>query len=86
MSLAQAMSSCHVLQLQSAEVSRKVTNSFVWNWTISAKVNEGIQGPENWTQYSSLVSPLFTVYAQHTQVHLTLGIIARVCSLPNYPS
>jgi hypothetical protein len=43
-----------VLQLQSAEVSRKVTSSFVWSWTISVNVNEGIQDPENWTQYVHL--------------------------------
>jgi len=53
---------CHVIQLQSAEVSRMVTSSFECSCTIS--VNEGIQDPENWTQYSSFVSALFTVYAQ----------------------
>jgi len=56
--------SCLVLQLQSAEVSRTVTCSFVWTWTISANVNEGIQDAESWAQYSSFVATLFTVYAQ----------------------
>jgi len=28
-------SRCLVLQLQSTELSRKVTNSFEWSWTIS---------------------------------------------------
>jgi hypothetical protein len=68
-----------VLQLQSAEISRTVTSSFVWRWTISVNVNEGIQDPENWTQYSSFVSALFTVYAQWTPVHLTWGLL-RVCA------
>ena len=27
-------------------------------------LNEGIQDPDNWTKYRSLVSALFTVYAQ----------------------
>jgi len=44
-----------MLQLQSAEVSRTVTSSFLWGWTISVNVNERIQDPENWTQYSSFV-------------------------------
>jgi len=44
-----------VLQLQSAEVSRKVTSSFVWSWTISLTLNERIQCSESWTQYSSFV-------------------------------
>jgi hypothetical protein len=52
-----------VLLIQSAEVYRTVTSSFVWSCTISANVNEGIQDPANWTQYSSFVSALFTVYA-----------------------
>jgi hypothetical protein len=53
-----------VIQLQSAEVYRTVTSSFVWSWTISVNVNEGTQDPENLTRYSSFVSALFTVYAQ----------------------
>jgi hypothetical protein len=56
-----------------------VTSSFVWSWTISVNVNEGIEDPKNWTQYSSFVSALFTVYAQWTPVHLTWGLL-RVCS------
>jgi len=35
-------SSCLVLQMQSAEVSRTVIGSFEWRWTISECVNEGI--------------------------------------------
>jgi hypothetical protein len=57
-------SSCLVLQLQAVEVSGTVTSSFVWSWTTSVNVNEGIQDPENWTQYNSSVSALFIVYAQ----------------------
>jgi hypothetical protein len=68
-----------VLQLQSAEVSRTVTSSFVWSWTITVNVNEGIQDPESWTQYSSCVSALFIVYAQKTPVHLKWGLL-RVCT------
>jgi len=45
-----------VLQWQSAKVARTVTSSFLWSWTISVNVNEGIQDPENRTQYSSFVS------------------------------
>jgi len=57
-------SSCLVLQLQSAEVSGTVTSSFEWSWTVSVNVNKGIEDPESWTQYTSFVSALFTVYAQ----------------------
>jgi hypothetical protein len=32
--------------------------------SMSLNVNEGTQDPENWTQYSSLVTALFTVYSQ----------------------
>jgi len=35
-----------VILLQSAEIFRTVTSSFVCNWTISVNVNEGIQDPE----------------------------------------
>jgi hypothetical protein len=64
MFIAPAMCSCLVLQLQSAEVSGTVTSSFVWSCTISFNVSEGVQDPESWTQHSSFVSALFTVYAQ----------------------
>jgi hypothetical protein len=50
MFIAQAVcgvTSCLVLQLQSAEVSRTVTSGFEWSWTISVNVNEGIQDPES---------------------------------------
>ena len=30
----------------------------------SVTINEGIQDPENWTQHSSFVTELFTVYSQ----------------------
>jgi len=53
-----------VLELQSAEVSRTVTSSFEWSWTIIVNINEGIQDPRSWTQYNSFLSELFTVYAQ----------------------
>ena len=52
-----------VLQLHSSEVDRTVTSSFVWSWTISVNVNEGIQDTESWTKYRSFVSASFTVYA-----------------------
>jgi len=65
--IARAMCNCLVLQLQSAEVSRTVTSSFVWSWTISVNVNEGIQDSEIWTEYSSFVSALFTVYLNSIQ-------------------
>ena len=42
-----AMCSCLVIQLESAEVSRTVTGSFVRIWTISVNVNEVTQDPEN---------------------------------------
>jgi len=71
--------SCLVIQMQSAEVSRTVTSSFEWSWTISVTVNEGIQGPESWTQYSSIVTVLFTIHAQQAPVHLTWGLL-RVCA------
>jgi len=35
LNITQAKCSCLVLQLQSAEVSRTVTSSFEWSWTIS---------------------------------------------------
>jgi len=33
-------------------------------WSVSVNVNERIQDPENWTQYSPFVTALFAVYAQ----------------------
>jgi len=63
MFIARAMCSCPVVQLQSAEESRKVTSRFEWSRTVSVNVYEGIQDPESWTQYSSFVSTLFTVNA-----------------------
>jgi hypothetical protein len=57
-------SSCLVLQLQSAEVSRTVTSSFELSWMIGVNVDEGIQDPKNCTQYNSFVSALLIVYAQ----------------------
>jgi hypothetical protein len=56
-------SSCLVHQLQPADTSPTVTSCFVWSWTIRFYVIEGLQDPESWTQYSSCVSALFTVYA-----------------------
>ena len=53
-----------VIQLQSAIVSRTPTSSFEQSWTISANVNEGTQDPESLTQYSSIVTALFTTHAQ----------------------
>jgi hypothetical protein len=41
------VTSCLVLQVQSAEVSRTVTSSFEWSWTISVNVNEVTEDPEN---------------------------------------
>jgi len=38
--------------------------SYEAGWSVSVNVNEGTQDPENWTQYSSFVTALFTVYAQ----------------------
>ena len=73
------MCSSLVFLLQAAEVSRTVTSTFVWSWTICVNVNEGTQDPENWTQYSSSVSALFTVYAQQTPVYLT-WVLLRVCA------
>jgi hypothetical protein len=81
--IARAMCNCLVLQLQSAEVSGTATSSFVWSYTISVNVNEGIQDPENWTQYSLFVSALFTAYAQYNPVNLTWGLL-RVCAA--YPT
>ena len=39
MFILRAIRSCLVLQFQSAEVSRTVTSSFEWSWTISVNVN-----------------------------------------------
>jgi len=52
-----------VLQFQYAEVSRTVTSSCEWSCTISANATDGNQNPGSWTEYSSLVSALFTVNA-----------------------
>jgi hypothetical protein len=79
MFMARAVCSCLVLHLHSAELSPPVTNSFEWSWTISVNGNEGTQDPENWTQYLSIVSELFTVYTQQPPVHLTWGLL-RVCA------
>jgi hypothetical protein len=60
------------------------------SWTIS--VNEGIQDPENWTQYSSFVSALFAVI--HNKLQYTWSgdncecvqpaqLIVSVCGLSN---
>ena len=62
-----------------------MTSSFEWSWTISECGNEGTQDPENWTQYSSFVTALFTVYAQLTPVHLTWGL-SRMCVACPTPS
>ena len=59
-----------------------VTGSFVWSWTISVNVNVGTQDPENWTQYRSFVSALFTVNAQQTPVHLTWGLLQVFAACP----
>jgi len=40
-------SSCLVLELQSAEVCRMVTNSFEGSWTTSVDINDGTKDPEN---------------------------------------
>jgi hypothetical protein len=64
-----------VTQLESAEVSLNGDQQ-LWSWTIS--VTEGIQDPESWTHYSSLVTALFTIYTQ-TPVHLTRGLL-RMCA------
>jgi hypothetical protein len=60
-------------------VSRKVTSSFEWSWTISVNVNEGTHNHDSRTPYISLVTTLFTVYAQWTPVHLTWGLL-RACA------
>jgi len=53
-----------VLELQSAELSRKVTSSFESSWTISERGNEETHNHESRTPYISLVTSLFAVYAQ----------------------
>jgi len=63
MFMARAMCSCLVLPLQSAEYHER------WPAALNeagllVSVNEGARDPENWTQYSSFASALFTVYAQ----------------------
>jgi hypothetical protein len=58
------MSSCLVLQWQSAEVSGTVTSSFERSWKISECGNEKTNNHESKTPYISLVTALFTVYAQ----------------------
>ena len=73
-----------LVQLQCARISRTVTSSFVWSWTIS--VNEGIQDPESWTQYSSFCISINVYYCLINTSTLDLGVIASVCSLPNSPS
>jgi hypothetical protein len=45
MFIAPAMCSCLEIQLQSAEISRTVTSSFVWGWTTIVNVKEGVQDP-----------------------------------------
>jgi len=51
-----------VLQLKSAEVSRTSRDSCERSWTIS--VNEETHNHGSRTPYMSLVTALFTVYAQ----------------------
>jgi hypothetical protein len=67
----------------SLQVSRTVTSSFVWSWTII--VYEGIQDPRNWTQYSSFVL-VFLCLCLIKSCTLHVGIIASVWGLPNSPS
>jgi hypothetical protein len=72
MFIAQAVcgvTSCLVLHLQPAEVSRTVTSSFGWSWTISVNVNEETHNHGSRTQYSSFVSALFTV--MHNKLQYT---------------
>jgi len=72
--------SIHLLfLLQSAKASWMVTSSFVWSWTIRVNVTEGIQDPENWTQY---IIPYLCIIHSST---LDVGNIASECSLPNSP-
>jgi len=48
-------------------------------WSLSFNGKEETHNPENWTQYTSLVTALFTVFSQLTPVHLTWGL-QRVCA------
>ena len=57
-------SSCLVLHLKSEEVSGTVTSNFVWSGTISVTINEEIHNHDSRTQNISLVTALFTAYAQ----------------------
>ena len=57
-------SSYLVTQLESAEVSLNGDQQ-LWSWTIS--VTEGIQDPESWTHYSSLVTALFSPFTHKLQ-------------------
>ena len=70
-----------VHELQSAEVSRTVTTSFVWSWAISANVNEGSK--LNSIQFTciSIIHCLCTANSST----LDVGIIASVCGLPQFP-
>ena len=68
-----------VFLLQSAKAHWMVTSSFVRSWKIRVNVTEGIQDPENWTQY---IIPYLCLIHSST---LDVGIIARECSLSNSP-
>ena len=67
-------------------VCRSISNGDQQLWMkldYQCYVNEGIQDPENWTQYSnSIIHCSCTI----NSITLDVGIIASVCSLPNSPS
>jgi hypothetical protein len=67
----------------SLQVSRTVTSSFAWSWTII--VYEGIQDLGKWTQYSSFVL-VFLWLCLINCCTLDVEIIASVWGLPNSPS
>jgi hypothetical protein len=77
-------SSCLVLQLQSAEVCRTVTRRFERSGTISECGNEETHYHESRTPYFSLVTVLFTVYAQWPPAHLTWELL-RACAASPIP-
>jgi len=74
-----------VLQLQSAEILRTVTSSFVWSWTISVNVNEGIQDPENCNSIHFICISIIHCLCPINSSTFGVGVIASVRGLHNSP-
>jgi hypothetical protein len=80
-------SGCHVIQLQPAEVSRKVTSSFQRSWTVNVNANEGIQARSrqlNSVQFTCNSTMHYPCTVKCSA--LDVRIIGSVCGLSDCPT